>query len=198
MTRNRSLAPLVVLVVGILFGGTPAAAQCYPGGCSIGPCIYSNLLYDYQFESPSCGAWAFVGYTSRLWEADTCSSGFSGYGAVFYGSDTSGVGGAVYQDIEIPSTQSSAEIGFYLDIQGSSASWWDRLKVTLRDPSTDQVLETLVTLTGSGSSYDCQFVRADVSGDYAGETVRLQFESTIWSGAGTRFVIDNVSYWHFY
>jgi hypothetical protein len=197
VTRNRLLASLVVLAVGTLFGGTPAAAQCSPGGCSIGPCIYSNLLYDHRFESPSCGAWGFIGHTSRLWEADTCSSGFSGYGAVFYGSDTGGVGGAVYQDIQIPSTQSSAEIGFYLDIQGSSASWWDRLTVTLRDPSTDQVLETLVTATGNGSS-GCHFIRADVSGDYSDQTVRLQFESTIWSGASTRFVIDDVNYWHFF
>jgi len=175
----------------------PAVAQCVQGGCQIGPCTYSNLLYDHNFESPSCGAWVFTGYTSRPWEADNCSTALTGYEGYFYGLANAGASGVVYQDIDIPSSQSASDdIGFYVDIQGSSASWWDRLYVTLRDPATNEVLESLVTVTGNASTLDCQFIRASVQGNYAGQTVRLYFESVIWTGADTRFVIDNVNYWH--
>lgn len=197
MSLRNSL--VLVGIVGLFLAtATPATAQCQAGGCDFGPCPYSNLLYDHHFGSPTCGAWAFTGYVSRLWEASTCSAGFSGYQAVFYGLADSGASGAVFQDIEIPSTQSSAEVGFYLDIQGSSPSWWDRLVVTLRDPSSNQVLENLVTVTGTSTSLDCQLVTANVSGNYAGQTIRLHFESAIWTGASTRFVIDEVAYWHFF
>lgn len=195
-----SSRPLFVLAVLCILGSasaSPAAAGCYWGGCQIGPCVYDNILLDHDFDTPSCSAWVFTGYTSRIWDADTCSSGFYDYQAVFYGSPSSGVVGVVYQDVEVPSTQSSAEVGFYVDIQGSAPSWWDRLKVTLRDPATHQVLETVLTLTGT-SAVDCQFVSAQVQGNYAGQTIRLHFESTIWSGSETRFVIDGVAYWHFY
>lgn len=188
---------VVALSVGLVVTATvPAAAQCYEGGCQIGPCAYSNLLYDFSFESPSCGAWVFTGYTSRPWEADNCPD-LGGYEGYFYGLANAGASGVIYQDIDIPSSQSTNDdIGFDLDIQGGSASWWDRLYVTLRDPATNEVLESLVTVTGNASTLDCQFIRAPVQGNYAGQTVRLFFESVIWTGADTRFVIDNVHYWH--
>lgn len=194
MFPAKLLAVAAVLVIA-LATAPPVEAQCYQGGCQTGPCI-TNILYDHHFDYPSCGAWVFTGYSSRVWQAATCSSGFYDYQAVFYSSPSGGGAGVVYQDMAIPSAHSSADFGFNLDIQGSAPSWWDRLTVTLRDPATDQVLETLLTVPGDASSVDCQFVRASVQGNYAGQTIRLHFESVIWS-ADTRFVIDEVNYWSF-
>jgi hypothetical protein len=183
----------IAFAAGIALGtGSAVEASCTQGSCVT---LCENHVFNARFEDSNCAAWTFGGSAAIAWQVDDCSEPLlSGNEAVVEGINGQGAVGSFYQDIDVPTGVSATlQVGFMLDILGPDRSWWDRLRVTLRDPSTNLVLETLADIPGT-SPLDCSQVWLDVVGDYRGESVRLYFEGTIWTEEETQFVLDEISF----
>ncbi|NHZ62486.1 CehA/McbA family metallohydrolase [Massilia genomosp. 1] len=100
----------------------------------------------------------------------------------------------VYQQVAIPSTVTSATLGFWLKVVSSettTTSSYDKLKVQVRSGG-NAVLATLATYSNlnKGTSYVQKTF--DLSA-YKGQTVRIYFEGVEGSTIPTSFLIDDVT-----
>jgi hypothetical protein len=75
-----------------------------------------------------------------------------------------------------------------------AANPYDKLKITIRNPGTNQILETVATINPNPSVYDCRPVTFHPQGNYYGQTIRLYLEA-VNSQVGTSFIIDGVRLW---
>ena len=185
-----------ILIALVLCLAAPAASQAAcnaPSGSFTGS---TQQLFDRRFEETSCSAWHFTNGATRSYEADTCNDSYmGGYEAKMSGASGAAVTRTVYQDINLPYEYSHFDVYFRVNIQGSMTAW-DRLRVTIRNPSTNAELETVTVVAGHQSSLNCTQISKSLTGDYSGTTVRLRFESTIWTGvASDAFVIDEVGFY---
>ena len=100
----------------------------------------------------------------------------------------------LYQQVSIPSTATSATLGFWLKItsdETTTTTAYDTLKVQVRN-SSGAVLATLATYSNlnKGSSY---VQRTFDLGAYKGQTVRVYFEGIEGSAVATSFIVDDVT-----
>ncbi|WP_374581701.1 CehA/McbA family metallohydrolase [Pseudoduganella sp.] len=100
----------------------------------------------------------------------------------------------LYQQVSIPSSASSATLGFWLKItsdETTTSQAYDTLKVQVRN-SSGAVLATLATYSNlnKGTSY---VQRTFDLGAYKGQTVRIYFEGVEGSTVATSFIVDDVT-----
>jgi hypothetical protein len=100
----------------------------------------------------------------------------------------------LYQQVSIPSTATSATLGFWLKVtsdETTTSTAYDTLKVQVRN-SSGAVLATLATYSNlnKGSSYVQRTF--DLSA-YKGQTVRIYFEGIEGSTVATSFIVDDVT-----
>ena len=100
----------------------------------------------------------------------------------------------LYQQVSIPSSATSATLGFWLKISSdetTTTTAYDTLKVQVRN-SSGTLLATLATYSNlnNGSSYVQRTF--DLSA-YKGQTVRIYFEGIEGSAVATSFIVDDVT-----
>jgi Zn-dependent metalloprotease len=117
-----------------------------------------------------------------------------GTGYIYLGVSNS-VTGQAYQELSIPATASGV-FKFYLNVTSSESTTtvqYDRLFVEVRNTS-GTLLATLATYSnlnkGTAGAYVLRTLNASA---FKGQTVRLQFRSTMDSSLSTTFRVDDVS-----
>ncbi len=149
-----------------------------------------QLLLNSGFESGSTSWSASSGVitsdSSVSAHAGTWKAWMNGYGSAH--TDT------LYQQVSIPSTATSATLGFWLKItsdETTATQAYDTLKVQVRN-SSGTVLATLATYSNlnKGSSY---VQRTFDMSAYKGQTVRVYFEGVEGSTVATSFIVDDVT-----
>jgi len=149
-----------------------------------------QLLLNSGFESGSTNWSASSGVitndSSVSAHAGTWKAWMNGYGSAH--TDT------LYQQVSIPSTATSATLGFWLKItsdETTTTQAYDTLKVQVRN-SSGAVLATLATYSNlnKGSSY---VQRTFDMSAYKGQTVRVYFEGVEGSTVATSFIVDDVT-----
>jgi len=149
-----------------------------------------QLLLNSGFESGSTNWSASSGVitndSSVSAHAGTWKAWMNGYGSAH--TDT------LYQQVSIPSTATSATLGFWLKItsdETTTTQAYDTLKVQVRN-SSGAVLATLATYSNlnKGSSY---VQRTFDMSAYKGQTVRVYFEGVEGSTVSTSFIVDDVT-----
>ena len=100
----------------------------------------------------------------------------------------------LYQQVSIPSSTTSATLGFWLKItsdETTTTQAYDTLKVQVRN-SSGAVLATLANYSNlnKGSSY---VQRSFDLSAYKGQTVRVYFEGVEGSTVATSFIVDDVT-----
>lgn len=152
--------------------------------------ITQQLLLNSGFESGSTSWSASSGVitndSSVSGHAGTWKAWMNGYGSAH--TDT------LYQQVSIPSTATSATLGFWLKVtsdETTTTQAFDTLKVQVRS-SSGAVLATLATYSNlnKGSSY---VQRTFDMSAYKGQTVRVYFEGVEGSTIATSFIVDDVT-----
>lgn len=172
--------------VGACPGGTPTptpTATPTPGGGS-------ELLVNGGFEG-SASPWVTSG-TGFSWSNGAYPR--SGTGYAIFGINNSATGQA-YQQVSIPTT-ATGTFSFWLNVTSSettTTAQYDKLFVEVRNTS-GTLLTTLATYsnlnkTTAGSYSQKSFDLAA----YKGQTVRVQFRSTMDSSVTTSFRVDDAS-----
>lgn|GEM_PF-3160846 len=187
---------LLVLAVPLLTPATSSAAcspayeSCFFAGCDL------QILRDDGYESTSCsGAWIYSGNASRDYSSQ-CGHPFTGPYNTWTGElDTYGTS-AIYQDVYVNDPQGyRTHLSVEIDLKTvGAANTYDKLKITIRNPSTNQILETLATINPNPSVYNCQPIAFYPQGNYYGQTIRLYLEA-VNSQVGTSFIIDGARIW---
>ncbi len=124
--------------------------------------------------------------TSQPSFAGSWKAWMNGYGATH--TDT------MYQSITIPSTVTSANLSFYLDVvtaETTTTSAFDTLQVQVRN-SSNAVLSTLATYSNLNSAGGYSQKTFNLNA-YKGQTIRIYFLGVEGSQIATSFLIDNVS-----
>ncbi|KRB87267.1 CehA/McbA family metallohydrolase [Duganella sp. Root198D2] len=149
-----------------------------------------QLMLNSGFESGSTSWSASSGVitsdSSVLAHGGTWKAWMNGYGSAH--TDT------IYQQVSIPSTATSATLGFWLKItsdETTTTQAYDTLKVQVRS-SSGAVLATLATYSNlnKGSSY---VQRTFDMSAYKGQTVRVYFEGVEGSAVATSFIVDDIT-----
>jgi len=104
-------------------------------------------------------------------------------------------GGYFYQEITIPEDATGATLVYWVMMQ-TSESWhpYDFFDVEIQDTS-GTTLTTLQSLCDGDSSYQNTWVEQTFSlgAEYAGKTLRIQFQAVVDGSIATYFYIDDVS-----
>jgi thermolysin len=119
-----------------------------------------------------------------------------GTGYVYYGTANSRTGQG-YQQFTIPSTATSANLTFWLNVTSSettTTTQYDKLFVEIRNTS-GTLLQTVATFSnlnkGTAGAYSQKGSYNLLA--YKGQTIRLQFRATTDSSLATTFRVDDVS-----
>jgi serine protease len=153
-----------------------------------------NVFQNGGFESGATG-WTQVSNYNLFYTDGAHSRTGSGYawlGGYEYETDV------IYQDITIPAAATGANTRFWFNIdteETSLSTAWDTLTVTINNPTNDDVLQTLGTLSNldaTGGSWE-QFPQYDLIA-YKGQTVRLKFTSYNDVSNYTYFFLDDVEF----
>ncbi len=118
---------------------------------------------------------------------------YEGLKAAYLGGNGKTTTETLYQTVSIPSSATSATLGYYLhiDTKETSSSAYDKLSVKLRTASGSP-LKTLVTYSNAHAAAGYQLRTFDLSA-YKGQTVQIYFEMTEDSILATSFLVDKVS-----
>jgi len=161
-------------------GGTPTPT---PAG--------SELIVNGGFES-SASPW--VGSGSGYFYIASGASPHGGTGYVYFGVNNS-VTGSAYQTVTIPST-ATGSLTFWLNVTSSettTSTQYDKLFVEVRNTS-GTLLSTLGTYSNLNKTTAGNYTQRSFSvAGYKGQTVRIQFRSTMDSSITTTFRVDDVS-----
>lgn len=166
-------------------GGTPTptpTATPTPGG---------NLLVNGGFEG-SASPW--VGSGSGYFYVNPGNYPHGGTGYIYFGVNNS-VSGQSYQTVTIPST-AAGTLSFWLNVTSSettTTTQYDKLFVEVRNTS-GTLLATLATYSnlnkGTAGVYSQKSFNVAA---YKGQTVRIQFRSTMDSSITSTFRVDDAS-----
>ena len=152
----------------------------------------SELIVNGGFET-SASPW--VGSGTGYFYTASGASPHGGTGYVYFGVNNS-VTGQSYQTVSIPTTATGA-MSFWLNVTSSettTTTQYDKLFVEVRNTS-GTLLATLATYSNlnkvaSASTYSQKSFSLAA---YKGQTVRVQFRSTMDSSITTTFRVDDVS-----
>jgi hypothetical protein len=118
----------------------------------------------------------------------------NGTGYIYFGVNNS-VSGQAYQTVTIPST-ATGTLTFWLNVTSSETTTttaYDRLFVEVRSTS-GALLATLGTFSNLNKTTAGNYIQRSFSvAAYRGQTVRIQFRSTMDSSITSTFRVDNVS-----
>jgi Zn-dependent metalloprotease len=153
-----------------------------------------NLLVNGGFET-SIAPWVMSG-TGALYTANG-SSPQAGTGYAYFGAANS-VTGQTYQQFAIPSTATSANLTFWLNVtsaETTTTTQYDQLFVEVRN-SAGTLLATLATYSNlnkaaASTTYTQRGPFSLLA--YKGQTVRVQFRTTTDSSASTTFRVDTAA-----
>lgn len=150
-----------------------------------------NLLVNGGFEG-SASPW--VGSGSGYFYIANGNYPHGGTGYIYFGVNNS-VSGQSYQTVSIP-TSASGSLSFWLNVTSSETTTtvqYDKLFVEVRDTSGN-LLATLATYSnlnkGTAGAYSQKSFNVAA---YKGQTVRIQFRSTMDSSVTSTFRVDDVS-----
>lgn len=165
---------------------TPTTPTPTPGGSCT-----TELISNGGFEG-SASPW--IGSGSGYFYTNNGSTPRSGTGYIYFGVNNS-VSGQSYQTVSIPST-SCGNLSFWLNTTSSettTTTQYDRLFVEVRNTS-GTLLATLATYSNLDKTTAGNYVQKSFSlAAYKGQTVRLQFRSTMDSSVTTTFRVEDVT-----
>jgi hypothetical protein len=177
--------------VGSCSAGTPTPTPtATPNGTPTPTPTGSELITNGGFEgSPSPWVTSSTGF---YYSTGTYPHGGTGY--VIFGVDNS-VTGTAYQQVTIPSA-ATANLSFWLNVTSSETTTttaYDKLFVEVRN-TAGTLLSTLATYSNLSKGTAGVYSQKSFSlAAYRGQTVRLQFRSTMDSSITTSFRVDDVS-----
>ena len=179
--------------VGACPGGTPTPSPTPTATPTITPTPTpgANLLVNGGFEV-SASPWVSSG-TGYFYTANG-NSPHGGTGYIYFGVNNS-VTGQAYQTVSIPTTASGA-LSFWLNVTSSETTTttaYDKLFVEVRNTS-GTLLTTLATYSNLNKTTQGVYSQKSFSlAAYKGQTVRIQFRSTMDSSITSTFRVDDVS-----
>jgi hypothetical protein len=159
--------------------------------------IQVNLLLNGNFdEGPGIG---WTEYSSKGWNI-ICSAAelpslmpHSGTYVAWLGGDYN-LNDYLYQDVVIPNNATDLTIKLYRYFATQETSGtYDQVALLIRNPNTNQILETLATWSNLDSTSSWVFQSIPISGNYAGMPVRVYFNSSSDSLRNTNFFLDTIS-----
>ncbi len=152
----------------------------------------SQLLLNPGFESGANGQWTT---SSGVIDSSTSAPARSGsYKAWLDGYGTSHTD-YMYQTVTIPSGACSATLSFYLYIttaETTTSTAYDKLTVTVRNPSTGATLATLATYSNLNKSSGYVLKSFDLAA-YKGQQIRIYFNGVEDSSLQTSFLVDDTA-----
>lgn len=188
-----------------LFGSTSAQYTSFATGwCAVGvgtcpgggtptptPPTGSELIVNGGFES-SASPW--VGSGSGYFYIANGASPHGGTGYIYFGVNNS-VTGQSYQTVSIPST-ATGTMTFWLNVTSSettTTTQYDKLFVEVRNTS-GTLLTTLATYSNLNKTTAGNYSQKTFNvAAYKGQTVRIQFRTTMDSSITSTFRVDDVS-----
>ena len=151
----------------------------------------SNLLVNGGFEV-SASPWVSSG-TGYFYTANG-NSPHGGTGYIYFGVNNS-VTGQAYQTVSIP-TNAAGTLNFWLNVTSSettTTTQYDKLFVEVRNTS-GTLLATLATYSNLNKTTQGNYsLKSFNVAAYKGQTVRVQFRSTMDSSITSTFRVDDVS-----
>lgn len=164
-------------------GGTPTPTPTPGGG--------SELLVNGGFEG-SASPW--VGSGTGYFYTANGSTPRSGTGYIYFGVNNS-VSGQSYQQVSIPTT-ATGTFTFWLNVTSSettTTTQYDRLFVEVRNTS-GTLLTTLATYSNLNKTTAGNYSQKSFNlAAYRGQTVRIQFRSTMDSSVTSTFRVEDAS-----
>ncbi len=185
--------------VGTCPGGTPTPSPTPTVAPSPTPTVVpsptptpsGNLLVNGGFEG-SASPW--VGSGTGYFYTNNGNYPHGGTGYIYFGVNNS-VSGQAYQTVTIPSN-ASGSLTFWLNVTSSettTTTQYDRLFVEVRNTS-GTLLATLGTYSNLNKTTAGNYTLRTLSAAaYKGQTVRIQFRSTMDSSITTTFRVDDVT-----
>jgi hypothetical protein len=176
-------AKLLVVTLVALFANMPLYAICAPDGCGIGPCIYSELLYDTNFEN-NCPQWVYS------FAQNACLNGDC-YAELW------GTSAYVKQTVAVP-VHTQSEIGFQFSMANNQNPGTERMTVEILSGST--VIDTVAVFRASISQGGWYSYPLDLSA-YEGQNITVRFRRSIalfGNDGGTDFRITAAYVWVYY
>jgi hypothetical protein len=117
----------------------------------------------------------------------------SGGNAVWLGGWATPSTDAIYQQITIPATTTSFHItGYRFYATAETAAGADVMRIQIRN-TAGTVLETVKQWSNSDATTNWTFFDETVTGNYAGQTIRVYLESVLDNGENTNFFVDTLS-----
>ncbi len=175
--------------VGICPGPTPTPTPTVTPTPT--PTPGSNLLVNGGFEG-SVSPWVRSGSGAFYTANGNYPHGGTGYS--YFGVNNN-VTGQTYQQVSIPSG-ASGTLAFWLNVSSSETTTttvYDRLFVEVRNTS-GTLLATLATYSNLNKTTAGNYTQRTLNmSAYAGQTVRVQFRTTMDSSLTTTFRVDDVS-----
>lgn len=172
-------------------GGGPTPTPTATPTPTPSPTPSGNFLVNGGFEG-SVSPW--VGSGSGYFYTSNGNYPQNGAGYIYFGVNNS-VSGQAYQTVTIPST-ATGTLTFWLNVTSSETTTttaYDRLFVEVRSTS-GALLATLGTFSNLNKTTAGNYVQRSFSmAAYRGQTVRIQFRSTMDSSITSTFRVDNVS-----
>lgn len=170
---------------------TPTATATPTATPTPTPTPGGNLLVNGGFEG-SASPWVGSGTGYFYTAAGNYPRGGTGY--IYFGVNNN-VTGQSYQTVTIPTT-ATGTLSFYLNVTSSettTTTQYDRLFVEVRNTS-GTLLATLGTYSNlNKAAAGVYTLRSLNAAAYKGQTVRIQFRSTMDSSVTTTFRVDDVS-----
>lgn len=150
----------------------------------------TELLTNGGFETSS-SPWVLSGTGASYTANGTGAHGGTGYVSLGLGNNRTG---QVYQQIAIPSGSAVPNLTFWLSVtsaETTTTTQFDKLFVEVRN-TAGTLLATLATYSNLNKGAYAQRGPFDLSA-YKGQTVRVQFRSTMDSSLVTTFNVDDAS-----
>jgi len=170
---------------------TPTPAPTITPTPSPTPTPGADLIVNGGFEV-SASPWVSSG-TGYFYTANG-NSPHGGTGYVYFGVNNS-VTGQAYQTVSIPTT-ATGNLSFWLNVTSSETTTtkaYDKLFVEVRNTS-GSLLRTLATYSNLNKTTQGVYSQKSFSlAAYKGQTVRIQFRSTMDSSITSTFRVDDVS-----
>lgn len=165
---------------------------CAGGGSN--PPVGGEMLTNGGFET-AITPWVMSG-TGALYVANG-NSPQAGIGYAYFGNANS-VSGQTYQQFAIPSTATTANLSFYLNVtsaETTTTTQYDKLFVEVRN-TAGTLLATLATYSNLNKVAAATTYSQKTGFNllaYKGQTIRVQFRTTTDSAAITTFRVDSAS-----